>query len=62
MAERKRDNAIMIRVSAEERAMLDALVQSTGLSQSDLLRQYIRRDYRAEFGREPPRPRARERR
>ncbi len=62
MAERKRDQAILVRVSVEERAMLEALTERTGLSQSDILRQCVRKHYREEFGTEPPGRRKRPRR
>jgi hypothetical protein len=41
----------------EERGMLQALAREQGLKESDVLRQMIRRDYAAAFGkRKPPEP------
>jgi len=41
----------------EERGMLQALAKEQGLKESDILRQMIRRDYVAAFGkRKPPEP------
>lgn len=39
--------------------MLEALAERTGLSQSDILRQCIRKHHREEFGDVKPRKRAR---
>jgi hypothetical protein len=38
----------------EERAMLQALARDTGLKESDVLRQMIRRDYAEKFGKKKP--------
>ncbi|HKY37151.1 MAG TPA: hypothetical protein VJN18_14500 [Polyangiaceae bacterium] len=38
----------------EERAMLQALARDTGLKESDVVRQMIRRDYAAAFGKKKP--------
>lgn len=43
----------------EERGMLQALAKEQGLKESDVIRQMIRRDYAAAFGkRKPPEPAA----
>jgi hypothetical protein len=38
----------------DERAMLQALAREQGLKESDILRQMIRRDYAAAFGKKKP--------
>ena len=49
-----RFNMVML---PEERAMLQALAKEQGLKESDVLRQMIRRDYLAAFGKKlPPAP------
>jgi len=46
-----RFNMVML---PEERAMLQALAREQGLKESDVLRQMIRRDYAAAFGKRKP--------
>ena len=46
-----RFNMVML---PEERAMLQALAKEQGLKESDILRQMIRRDYAAAFGKRKP--------
>lgn len=46
-----RFNMVML---PEERAMLQALAKDTGLKESDVLRQMIRRDYADRFGKKKP--------
>jgi hypothetical protein len=46
-----RFNMVML---PEERAMLQALAKEAGLKESDILRQMIRRDYAASFGKKKP--------
>lgn len=38
----------------DERAMLQALARESGLKESDVLRQMIRRDYAEKFGKKKP--------
>ncbi len=42
---RKRDTAVTIRMSEEEHAMLKAIAEAKGLSVSDVVRQYVRREH-----------------
>ena len=46
-----RFNMVML---PEERAMLQALAKEQGLKESDIVRQMIRRDYAAAFGKKKP--------
>ena len=46
-----RFNMVML---PEERAMMQALAKEAGLKESDILRQMIRRDYAAKFGKKKP--------
>lgn len=46
-----RFNMVML---PEERAMLQVLAREQGLKESDVLRQMIRRDYSAAFGKKKP--------
>lgn len=46
-----RFNMVML---PEERAMLQALAKEQGLKESDIVRQMIRRDYAAAFGKRRP--------
>ena len=46
-----RFNMVML---PDERAMLQALAKEAGLKESDILRQMIRRDYAAAFGKRKP--------
>ena len=43
--ERKRDAAVTIRMTPDEVAMLRDIAEWIGLSQSDIIRQYIRREH-----------------
>ncbi len=45
-----------VRLSNEERAMLEALANDAGLSASDILRTLVRGAYREKFGAKKPRP------
>jgi predicted transcriptional regulator len=42
---RSRSSAVTIRMSDEEVAMLKAIAEAKGLSVSDVLRQYVRREH-----------------
>lgn len=53
MAPLQRDEKFQIRMTSEERRMLEAIAEREGLSASDKLRQLIRRDYLATFGEAP---------
>jgi DNA-binding GntR family transcriptional regulator len=53
MAPTQRDQKFQIRVTDEERRMLEALAERDGLSASDVVRQLIRREYAATFGEAP---------
>ena len=43
----KRDIQLKIMVSADERRMLDELAERSGLTASDVIRQFIRREHAA---------------
>jgi len=46
-----------LRIADEERAMLAALAEKDGISASDVLRLFIRREYAIAFGaKKPPKP------
>ncbi len=49
-----RDRHLAIRTSAEEAAMLKALAEAEGISQSDYVRLFIRRSYAEKFGAKKP--------
>jgi len=54
----ERNRYVTIRTSDEEAAMLYALAERDGVSQSDYLRLFIRRTYAEVFGdKKPPKPR-----
>ncbi len=55
MAPTQRDNMFHVRMSDDERTMLEALADRDGLSASDKVRQLVRREYAEAFG-EAPRP------
>ena len=55
MAPTQRDNMFHVRMSDDERRMLEAIAENEGLSASDKIRQLIRRDFIATFG-EAPKP------
>lgn len=44
-----RDHYVAIRVTADEKAMIEALAEDSGLSQSDVVRQLVRTAYREKF-------------
>jgi hypothetical protein len=51
-----RDRHLTVRTSVEELAMLQALAEMDGVSQSDYVRLFIRRAYADKFGtKKPPR-------
>jgi hypothetical protein len=54
MARLQRDEMVTLRVSKDERGMLEALTADEGLSGSDVLRQLLRAAYRKKFGGEKP--------
>lgn len=45
-----RDGSLRIRISEEERRMLQAVAEQDGLSASDVIRQFIRREHKVRFG------------
>lgn len=49
-----RDQSLRIRVSLDEKKMLDALAEKQGLTASDVVRLLVRREYSQEFGEGPP--------
>jgi hypothetical protein len=53
-SKREREEMLNVRMTAEELAMLRALAEGDGLSQSDVVRQFIRRTYRERFGEKKP--------
>ena len=55
MAPTERDHMFHVRMSQEERKMLEAIADRDGLSASDKVRQLIRREHAALFS-EPTRP------
>ncbi len=57
MAPLQRDEKFQIRLTAEERRMLNAIAENDGLSASDKIRQLIRKDFTATFAEAPtPKP------
>lgn len=46
----KRENVFQIRISDEERRMLQVLADEDGLSSSDVIRQFIRREWLRRYG------------
>ena len=63
MAPLQRDQIFQLRMTAEEKKMLAALAEREGLTASDKVRQWVRREYSAAFGAEPgakrPKPKTR---
>jgi hypothetical protein len=59
MAPIKRDQLFQLRVSDDEKRMLETLADREGLTASDKVRQMIRREYATTFGQEPPKRRKR---
>ena len=58
----KRDNIFQIRISEEERNMLQVIADENGLTSSDVVRQYIRTEWWRRYGQaftEPPQSAAR---
>jgi Arc/MetJ-type ribon-helix-helix transcriptional regulator len=56
MAPTERDTTVTVRMSKDERAMLEALAESVGLSASDIIRQLVRAAHAEKF---PPKKRGR---
>jgi hypothetical protein len=57
MAPLQRDEKFQIRLTGDERRMLEAIAENEGLTASDKIRQLIREDFAATFGETPgPRP------
>jgi hypothetical protein len=50
-----RDKRLTIRIAEEELAMLSALAEAEGVTQSDYLRLFIRRSYAEKFPPKKPR-------
>lgn len=50
MAPLTRDEKFQLRMTTEERQMLEALADKDGFSSSDEIRQLIRKEYSARFG------------
>lgn len=57
MSPAERENAITVRMSKDERRMLDALAEADGISISDVVRMLVRRAHADRFG--APKPKAR---
>lgn len=53
--QRERAEMFTVRMTADEIAMLRALAEADGLSQSDVVRVFIRRSYAERFGDKKPR-------
>lgn len=56
MAPSERTGLLTVRMSPEEMAMLKRLAESDGVSSSDLVRQFVRRQHAERFGEPRPRP------
>jgi len=56
MGRLKRDNIFQIRISEEERRMLQVIADENGLTSSDVVRQFIRSEWWRRYGQqsEPP--------
>jgi DNA-binding GntR family transcriptional regulator len=54
MAPLNRDQKFQLRLTDEERQMLEAIADRDGLSAADVVRQLVRREYAATLGREQP--------
>lgn len=50
MAPTKRENIFQIRISEEERRMLQVIADEDGLTSSDVVRQFIRREWLRRYG------------
>jgi hypothetical protein len=53
MAPIQRDQLFQLRMTADEKQMLTALAERQGLTASDLVRQWVRREYAAALGGQP---------
>jgi hypothetical protein len=53
MAPLQRDVKFQIRMTDDEKQMLESIAERDGLTASDKVRQLIRKDYAATFGEEP---------
>jgi hypothetical protein len=56
MAPTQRDHMFHVRMSEDERQMLESLAERDGLSASDKVRQLIRREHAVAFGEAPKKP------
>lgn len=54
MAPTPRDEKFQLRLTGDERRMLEAIAERDGLSAADIVRQLVRREYAAGFGAAPP--------
>jgi hypothetical protein len=54
MVERTRARLLQVRVTDAELAMVVALAEKTGLSQSDIVRQLVRKEHTRVFGEDQP--------
>lgn len=59
MAPLQRDEKFQLRMTSDERQMLEALAERDGYSASDKIRQLIRKEYVAAFGEAAPKKRKR---
>jgi hypothetical protein len=50
----KRDARFNMVMSPDERGMLQALAEAEGLSESDVLRRFVRQAYAQQFGKKKP--------
>jgi len=50
MARLKRENIFQIRISEDERRMLKVIAEEDGLTSSDVVRQFIRREWLRRYG------------
>ncbi|MEZ4437716.1 MAG: RepB family protein [Polyangiaceae bacterium] len=55
----EREKVLNVRISAKERAQLERLCEELGVTQSVLVRQWIRTEYENRFGLQPPPRKAR---
>lgn len=55
MASLKREGIFQIRISDDERRMLQVIADDDGLSSSDVVRQFIRREWLRRYQQELPR-------
>jgi hypothetical protein len=53
MVKEERTERLAVRMAPSEAAMLDALAEEAGLSQSDIIRLLVRREYAEKFGDKP---------